>query len=175
MKKKITLLPVLLLGGLLTTSSAMAVNTTHVYFKGKIVESACGLSPDSIDQLIQLGQQPIHIFKAKGDRSPSIPFNIKLTDCNTEIATQAVFTFGSNNDSSGQLFNVEGGATGIGVRILHNGTPINNGDVATTNSIVEGNNIASFSAAFEANVDPLLVPITSGTADSWALLQVTYL
>ena len=54
--------------GLMSATPALAENTTNVYFKGEIVESACGLSPDSLDQTIELGQHPTHIFKAKGDR-----------------------------------------------------------------------------------------------------------
>ncbi|MDK9757085.1 type 1 fimbrial protein [Vibrio sp. D173a] len=160
--------------GLMSATPALAENTTNVYFKGEIVESACGLSPDSIDQTIQLGQQPTHIFKAKGDRSTPVPFQVKLTDCDTSVATTAQFTFASNPDTTGDLFSVEGGATGIGVRILHDGNPINNGDVAASNVLSDGTNIASFSAAYEANVDVTATPVTAGVAESWALLRVTY-
>lgn len=160
--------------GLMSATPALAENTTNVYFKGEIVESACGLSPDSIDQTIQLGQQPTHIFKAKGDRSTPVPFQVKLTDCDTTVATKAEFTFDSNPDTTGDLFSVEGGATGVGVRILHDGNPIDNGDVAASNVIVDGTNIASFSAAYEANVDVTATPVTAGVAESWALLRVTY-
>lgn len=172
---KITLWPVLLLTGVLVSSSAIAVNQSKVHFHGSIVASACGLSPEPTAQLVQLGQQPTNLFKVKGDRSPAVPFNIKLIHCHTKIASQAALTFALNKDETGHLFNVKGGATGVGVRILHHGVPLNNGDVATKNSIVEVNNMALFSAAFEANVDPAIVPITSGTADAWVLLRVNYL
>lgn len=158
----------------LTSAQALADNTTNVYFKGEIVEAACGLSPDSIDQTIELGQHPTHIFKAKGDRSTPVPFNIKLTDCDTTVSKTADFTFLSNQDTSGKLFNVEGGATGVGVRILHNGQPVDNGAVAASNTLVDGTNIVSFSAAYEANVDITATPVTAGNAESWALLRVSY-
>lgn len=164
-----------LLLGLMSATPALAENTTNVYFKGEIVESACGLSPDSIDQTIELGQQPTHIFKAKGDRSTPVPFRVKLTDCDPSVSSNAEFTFVSNPDATGDLFSVDGGATGIGVRILHNGNPVNNGDVAATNVLVDGTNIASFSAAYEANIDiDDTHKVTAGNAESWALLRVTY-
>lgn len=153
---------------------ALADNATNVYFKGEIVEAACGLAPDSIDQTIELGQHPTHIFKAKGDRSTPVSFNIKLTDCDTTISKTASFTFLSNQDATGKLFSVEGGATGIGVRILHNGKPVDNGAVAASNTLLDGTNIASFSAAYEANVDVTANPVTAGNAESWALLRVSY-
>lgn len=160
------------------SAPAMADNTTNVYFEGEIVEAACGLSPDSIDQTVQLGQHPTHIFKAKGDRSTPVPFNIKLTDCDTTVAKTADFTFTSNPDSTGNLFSVEGGAAGIGVRILHDGQAINNGDVAASNKLSDGTNVVSFSAAYEANgtadAEGNLSPVTAGVAKSWALLRVSY-
>ncbi|NRD74176.1 type 1 fimbrial protein [Shewanella sp. VB17] len=168
------ILSVLLLCGVMVSGTSNAVNGGSVSIKGRIVESACSFSPDAGNQQIQLGQQPTHLFKARGDRSTSVQFNIKLADCSTNIATQALLTFGSNNDSSGKLFNTKGDATGVGVRILHNGSPINNGDSAK-HHIIEGNIIPSYSVAFEANVDPSNTPITSGTANSWALLRVKYL
>lgn len=163
-----------LLFGLISTKSAFAENTTNVYFKGEIVESACGLSPDSLNQTIELGQHPTHKFQEKGDRSTPVPFRIKLTDCDTDVAKTAEFKFESNPDTTGELFNVEGGAAGIGVRILHNGNPINNGDVAATNVLVNGTNIASFSAAYEMNVDSSVSKVHAGNAESWALLRVSY-
>ena len=164
-----------LLLGMISTQSVMAENTTNVYFKGEIVESACGLSPDSLNQTIELGQQPTHKFKVKGDRSTPVPFRVKLTDCDSSTLKKAVFRFESNPDTTGELFNVEGGATGIGVRILHNGNPINNGDIAATNVLVNGTNIASFSAAYEMNVEAGPKAVTAGNAESWALLRVSYL
>lgn len=153
---------------------AFAENTTNVYFKGEIVQAACGLSPDTIDQTIELGQHPTHIFKATGDRSTPVPFNIKLTDCDTSVSNTAYFSFVSNQDTTGKLFNVEGGAFGVGVRILHNGEPVDNGEVAASNVLINGTNIAAFSAAYEANVDVAADPIIPGNAESWALLRVSY-
>lgn len=163
-----------LVSAILASPSVLADNTTNVYFKGEIVESACGLSPDSIDQTIQLGQHPTHIFKAQGDRSTPVPFNITLTDCDTNVSQTAEFTFLSNPDATGKLFSVEGGASGVGVRILHNGQPIDNGEIAGTSVLADGTNIASFSAAYEANVDVAATPVTAGNAESWALLRVSY-
>ncbi|MEZ8088070.1 fimbrial protein [Vibrio sp. 1S139] len=160
--------------GLISATPALAENETNVYFKGEIVESACGIAPESIDQTIELGQSPTHIFQAQGDRSTPVPFDIKLVECDTTVASTADFTFLSNPDTSGNLFSVEGGATGVGVRILHNGLPINNGDVAASNVLVDGTNIVSFSAAYEANTDVATTPVTAGNAESWALLRVAY-
>ncbi|PQJ42495.1 fimbrial protein [Vibrio campbellii] len=160
--------------GLMSATPALAENTTEVHFKGEIVESACGISPDSIDQTIQLGQYPTHIFKAQGDRSTPVPFRIKLIDCDTSVLKKANFIFTSNQDTTGKLFSVEGGATGLGVRILHDGVPIDNGAVAVSSTLVDGTNIATFSAAYEANVDVSTTPVTAGPAESWALLRVTY-
>ncbi|GEM76228.1 fimbrial protein [Vibrio sagamiensis] len=154
----------------------MQKNETLVNFQGELVESACGLSPNSEDQTIKLGQQPTHLFVKKGDNSPQVSFNIKLIECNTTVAKKATFTFLSNQDITGDLFNVEGGATGIGVRIFHNGKKIKNGQVAATNKLSNGNNIASFSAAYERNIEEGGSDIvTAGVANSRALLQVGYL
>ncbi|MDR9826292.1 fimbrial protein [Vibrio sp. FNV 38] len=158
------------------TVSAADYNETQVNFKGEIVSAACGLAPESIDQTIQLGQHPTHMFTATGDRSTPVSFGIKLVDCDASsseggIGRTASFTFHSNSHPGyGELFNVEGGASGVGVRILSNGLPINNGDVANDLPLVDGTNIMHFSAAYEATSDV----VTAGTAESWALMRVTY-
>ncbi|AUI88337.1 fimbrial protein [Vibrio azureus] len=158
------------------TAADMQQNETNVYFTGELVESACGLSPDSVDQTVELGQQPTHLFKEKGDHSTPVPFQIKLIDCDTTTAKKATFTFLSNPDKTGLLFNVTGGARGVGVRIFHNGEKIDNGSVAAENKLTDGTNIVSFSAAYERNVDSSgTVPVTAGVAKSWALLRVGYL
>ncbi len=160
--------------GAFSSSSVLADNVTKVYFTGEIVESACGLASDSVHQTVQLGQYPTHVFKAKGDRTQPVPFTIRLTDCDTNIAQIASFTFYANPDSSGKLFQVDGGAQGIGVRLFYNHQPLDNGAVATMKTLADGENVTHFAAAYEANTDVTTSPVTVGRAQSWALLKVAY-
>ncbi|MGL6260344.1 fimbrial protein [Vibrio sp. WXL103] len=147
-------------------------NETQVNFKGEIVSAACGLAPESMDQTVQLGQHPAHLFTSVGTRTTPVAFGIKLTDCNTETYENATFTFHSNPaPDKPELFGVEGGAEGIGVRILHGGNPIDNGTATSSISLVDGTNIMYFSAAYESTSET----VKAGSAESWALLRVEYL
>ncbi len=58
-------------------------NPGTVRFIGEIVSGACGIDANSMDQTVSLGQVPSNSFKAIGDRSTPVKFDITLTDCDT--------------------------------------------------------------------------------------------
>ncbi|WP_217274039.1 fimbrial protein [Shewanella sp. VB17] len=174
MKKNITLLAALSFAGIMASTTAIAAgNQTTVNFKGEVVSAACGIAPESVDQTVQLGQHPTHIFKAKGSSSIPVQFNIKLIECSLDTYTKAKFTFnGSTDATNSELFAVNGGAQGVGVRLSHGGTPIVAGTEATTVELTIDTNVITFSAALEADDDDDAV---AGVAEATTTLNIAYL
>ena len=73
----------------LSASAFAAGNPGTITFNGEIVAGACGISGDTLDQTVSLGQVPANTFAKLGDRSQATPFNIQLTDCDTTTAKNA--------------------------------------------------------------------------------------
>jgi len=152
--------------------STPAGNPGLITFQGEIVAGACGISADTFDQTVPLGQVPANIFKQAGDRSPAQNFNIVLTDCDTTTAKNAFFTFtGTEDQTNGKLFATTGSATNVGIRLQSGSEYLDNGGEQQAPVILSnGNNTVSFAAMYEATA----ATVTPGVADSTANFTVRY-
>lgn len=155
------------------STSSFAAGTGTINFTGEIVAGACGIDANSLNQTVNLGQVPTNLFKAAGDKSSAVPFDIKLTDCDTSISKNALFTFtGTSNSVQPKLIATVGSATNVGIRLqsasgeyLDNGAE-QKGPVVLSN----GNNVVRFAAMYEATA----AGVTPGTADGVANFTVRY-
>ncbi|WP_233853172.1 fimbrial protein [Paraburkholderia sp. HD33-4] len=160
------------------SSSAFAATPTGnpgtINFIGEIVAGACGISADTLDQTVSLGQVPAGEFAKAGDRSQTpAPFNIVLTDCNIATAKNAFFTFtGTSDVDVPGLFAVTGGAGNVGIRLqTASGEYLDNGaEQKSTVVLSNGNNTVRFAAMYEATQ----ATVTPGVADSVANFTVRY-
>ncbi|SEA03379.1 fimbrial protein [Variovorax sp. YR216] len=166
-----TLKKIALVAALAALSSASFANT--VTFQGKIIAGACGISGDTVDQIVQLGDVPANVFQAAGDRSTPVPFWIELTDCDTTTTKNAKFTFtGTSVASAPALFATTGAATNVGIRLeAGSGTALDNGvEQAAPVLLQPGNNRVQFGARYESTA----ATVTPGDADAVANFTIRY-
>lgn len=150
-----------------------ATGTGTISFTGEIVAGACGIDAGSLDQTVKLGYVSTNKFVAAGDRSTPQNFDIKLTDCDTTVATKAYFTFsGTSNSVVSGLIATVGSATNVGVRLqAPSGENIDNGkEQAGAIVLSSGLAVARFAAMYEATA----AGVTAGTADAVANFTVRY-
>lgn len=170
---------------LLSVTSAYAATQTAnggvVHFKGEIVNAACAVSAESDGQIVKLGQYRTAQFKAVGDKTGTVPFDIKLIDCDTTVATNASVAFKGVADSTDpsvlQISNIGGGASGssagVGIEIAdHKGVILTpDASVYSTKSILkDGDNTLNFTARYKSTKEL----VTAGKADADATFTMKY-
>lgn len=94
-----------------------------VYFRGGIVEPACTVSPESKNQIVDLGIISSNQFNGVGSHSIKLPFFIKLMNCNKNMADKvSLYILGDVNSIDKQLFNItekQNSASGVGVALFN--------------------------------------------------------
>ncbi|PIJ49864.1 type-1 fimbrial protein subunit A [Erwinia sp. OLTSP20] len=151
-----------------------------VHFRGSLVDAACAVSSDSSDQIVTMGQYTLHHFKKIGDKSGSVPFKIKLEDCDSTVASTAAMAFIGQQDSvKKDLLAIDTGsgntstATGVAIQILDESSKALTPDGATFSTphkLIDGMNILSFSAQY---VSTSATP-TAGEANADATFIMQY-
>lgn len=110
--------------------SSYAIGKTHViidggmvHMRGSISEPACSISPESQNQIIDLGVISSNKFHGVGSRSVKIPFTLKLMDCNKNISDKVSFLMlGDVNKTDGRIFNIVdqiSSASGVGIALYN--------------------------------------------------------
>ena len=170
---KVKLISALVPAVLMMSSSAFAAEgeTSTVNFTGEIVESTCALAPVSKNQTVDLGQVSANVLATVNSTSQPKAFAINLTGCSLANATTATVTF-SGDTAADTALNVTGGAAGVGLQILQNGTPLTlDGSTASAaQTLVVGNNTLDFAARYVA----LAATVTAGKADAVANFTMNY-
>lgn len=64
-------------------SVTTTVNGGVIHFKGEVVNAACAIDSESMNQTVELGQVRSSRLAKAGDLSSAVGFNIKLNDCDT--------------------------------------------------------------------------------------------
>ena len=163
-----------------STSHALEVNGGTVNFKGEFVNAACAVSTESDNQIVNLGQHRTASLTAVGNTTTSIPFNIKLVDCNPTVGQEtASITFnGVTDPTDATLIAVNSGtnepaATGVGIEILDSSSKtleLNNNKYSPAIDLIEGTNQLNFFARYKSTADV----VTPGRADGMATFKVNY-
>ncbi|MEY8650260.1 fimbrial protein [Klebsiella michiganensis] len=178
-----TLALVVLTGLSLSSASVFAadpvtVNGGTVHFKGEVVNAACAVDADSVEQTVQMGQVRSALLGSAGATSSAVGFNIQLNDCDTTVATKASVAFygtavDSENPTVLALQNSSaGGATNVGVQILDSmGTPLalDGATFGAAANLNNGTNVIPFQARYYATG-----AATAGTANADATFKVQY-
>ncbi|HFT5707855.1 TPA: fimbrial protein [Escherichia coli] len=68
-------------------SVTTTVNGGVIHFKGEVVNAACAIDSESMNQTVELGQVRSSRLAKAGDLSSAVGFNIKLNDCDTNFRT----------------------------------------------------------------------------------------
>lgn len=139
-------------------SSAMVMGAAHaasqgghgtVTFRGEIIDSACSITPDTIDQTVQMGEISNKVLANGGSSTPR-DFNIKLENCDIsglkDKTVTPTFT-GTASTANPDLLAIAGTASGASIALTQdNSKPIKLGEPAQPFSIRDGNNTLHFAA-----------------------------
>lgn len=163
-----------------------------VTFEGSIIEAACGISPESTDQTVNLGQIA-KVQLVDGGTSTPKPFKIELVDCDTSFVpagttlpvTTASVTFSgpgaittAGGTASDTMLAIQGTAKGAGVVI--SGL---NGEIVTINdktkpagtiTLQDGDNTLLFSAYLQGFPGSTASTIEAGAFQSVANFTMSY-
>lgn len=164
-----------------TAASAAIVTGGTVHFTGQIVNAACAVSADSVDQTVKMGQFRTANFSSVGTRSNAVPFTIKLEDCDTSVSTTAATSFYGSLDQNDPtvltVSNIAGGAagtaSGVGIEISdHTGKVLkpDGSEFSTAQELVDGSNVLSFTARYKSTQ----ASVTPGQADADATFKMQY-
>ncbi|EGN0827431.1 fimbria/pilus outer membrane usher protein [Escherichia coli] len=78
-------------------SVTTTVNGGVIHFKGEVVNAACAIDSESMNQTVELGQVRSSRLAKAGDLSSAVGFNIKLNDCDTNNTSSGTSGYSSLN------------------------------------------------------------------------------
>jgi len=155
--------------------SASAADQGHgtVTFIGSIIDAPCSISPDSVDQTVNLGEVSNVALKNGGTSEPQ-PFDIKLEQCDTSTlkTVQATFT-GAPSAGNPDLLGITGTAKGASIAITNgSGEVITLGTPSPAQTLQNGNNTLAFSAYLQG--DGASATVVPGSFQSVADFTLSY-
>ncbi|HFZ0985470.1 TPA: fimbrial protein BcfA [Klebsiella aerogenes] len=145
-------------GGMTCAANAdtSTVSGGTVNFTGQVVNAACSVSADSIDQTVTLSQVRTSKLTAAGMvANQKEDFSIKLEDCDTTVSQNAAVIFNGQQDSSlaGSLANTAGAgsATNVALQLYGpDGQVLNIGDTSGAITLINGENTVPLSVDYVA-------------------------
>ncbi|WPU21986.1 fimbrial protein [Cedecea neteri] len=137
-------------------ATANAADQGHgtITFAGSIIDAPCSITPESIDQTVNLGQISNKAL-AKGGKSNLRAFDIKLESCDItglkEKTITTTFTGTGSTALPGYLA-IVGTASGASIGITaDDGKNINLGEASPVTTIQNGSNTLRFAAYLQGN------------------------
>ncbi|EIT7186889.1 MAG: type 1 fimbrial protein [Serratia marcescens] len=132
------------------SSVAHAADQGHgtVTFTGSIVDAPCSISPETIDQTVNLGQVSNVALKDGGKSTPK-NFKIELENCTvtTGKTVQVTFTGAKAQESNKNLLAITGSASGAGIAMTDtSGALVELGKAGTAQILQNGKNTLQFAA-----------------------------
>ncbi|EMM5117895.1 fimbrial protein [Providencia stuartii] len=160
-------------------SAANAADQGHgkITFKGAIIDAPCSISPNSIDQTVELGQIS-NMALVDGGKSTPRPFEITLDNCDiTKLAKGVQLTFSgaaASFDNTNKTLGIVGAGAGAGVQITNgSGNVVTLGTATPFQQIQNGNNTLNFAAYLKGNGGDIDT-ITAGDFSSVADFTLSY-
>ncbi|HAS1787413.1 TPA: type 1 fimbrial protein [Enterobacter cloacae] len=125
-----------------------------VTFTGAIIDAPCSITPDTIEQTVDLGEISNKAL-ANGGKSRPRPFDIKLESCDlaglTDKTVTITFTGSESRAQPGYLALV-GTASGAAIGITNdNGTNIPLGTPSSVTKTQQGDNTLTYAAYLQGN------------------------
>lgn len=176
---KSVMLAMVMAGGIssaMAASSATTVSGGTVNFVGSVVNAACSVSSDSVDQTVTLDQvRTASLAKAGQPAGQQQKFNIKLEDCDTSISQNAAVIFNGESDSTttGALANTAGAgaATNVALQLYGpDGNILKLGDTSSSTVLINGENTLPFSVDYIATAGAA----TAGNVAATATFNMVY-
>lgn len=153
-----------------TTVSGGTVN-----FVGQVVDAACSVSADTIDQTVTLGQvRAVKLTSPGMVANQKENFNIKLEDCDTSVQQNAAVIFNGQQDAGepGSLANTAGAgsATNVALQLYGpDGQVLNIGETSSTVKLNNGENVIPLSVDYIATGEA-----TAGNVTATATFSMVY-
>lgn len=168
-------------GSMLLCGTAFAAGNTgsgKVTFNGEIINAPCSVAPESVDQVVEMGQISTKEL-ANGGESNSKPFSIKLLNCeisDKEDAVKVTFS-GAKDPVDSSLLVIGGGdAAGAGIKMTAPGTgaAIVLGEPTAAFGLVNGDNELPFSAVLKGYADQTANPLQAGAFTAVTNFTLSY-
>ncbi|ASV56848.1 hypothetical protein LJPFL01_3485 [Lelliottia jeotgali] len=160
-------------------ASAMVTGAAHadadqghgkIKFEGTVIEAACSIDSDSLDQTVQMGAIAKHALEG-GKKSSPVDFSIKLHDCDTSVGSTATVAFnGIAGDSAGTLdktfatTGTAGGGVGVAITDL-GGVAIEPNSASTPMTLADGDNELEFQAYVVGSTTSVIAGAFSSVAN----------
>lgn len=164
----------------LASTGAIADTTTvsggTINFEGKVVNAACSVAADSMNQTITLDDVKVSKLATAGEASgQAVPFQIVIADCDTTVMKNVSVSFNGQSDaiSTGALANNAGAgaATNVGLQLYGpDGEPLALGVESSTVALTGEQNSLPFSVDYIATGDAA----TAGTVAATATFSMNY-
>jgi type 1 fimbria pilin len=146
-----------------------------VTFTGSIIDAPCSISPETIDQTIELGQISKVALKDSGKSTPR-NFSIDLENCEVgdKDNNKVTVTFtGMESVAANGLLGITGTAKGASVAITDgSGKTIELGKATKAQQLQNGNNTLNFSAYMQG--DGASAAVTEGEFQAVADFTLAY-
>ncbi|WP_312951734.1 fimbrial protein BcfA [Superficieibacter sp.] len=162
-------------GGTAMAAEASTVTGGTVNFVGQVVDAACSVTADSIDQTVTLGQvRSSKLTTAGMTANQKEDFNIKLEDCDITVSQNAAVIFNGQQDPTqiGALVNTAGAGAASNVALQlygPDGQVLNVGESSSTVTLIDGGNTIPLSVDYIATGEA-----TSGTVAATATFSMVY-
>ncbi|UWX92735.1 fimbrial protein BcfA [Enterobacter mori] len=166
-----------LLGGLAMNAQADTVTVSGgtVNFVGQVVNAACSVAADSVDQTVILSQvRTVKLTAAGMQANQKEDFSIVLEDCDTTVSQNAAVIFNGQQDAAhvGSLANTAGAgaATNVALQLFGpDGNTLKLGETSSSTKLINGENIIPLSVDYIATG-----AATPGNVSSTATFQMVY-
>jgi type 1 fimbria pilin len=161
---KIKQLVTLMMGLGLAMGTVSVAQAGTVTFKGSIIDAPCSITPDTVDQTVNLGQISNVALKDQGKSTPQ-NFSIKLDKCDVTTLKNVTATFtGAASAGNADLLGITGTAKGASIAITDGGSRvIKLGEATKAQKIQKGSNTLAFAAYLQGDPD-VASTVTGGTA-----------
>jgi len=181
MKLNKLMLAAIVTAGISTMAHAANSGNGKVTFTGAIIDAPCSITPESVDQTVDLGQVSSVALKNGGKSNPR-PFTIDLENCsfeavggNTQKNKVAVTFTGMESSSVAGLLGITGTAQGAAVAITDgSGDVIKLGQPTKPQALQLGNNTLTFSAYLQGASTAAATTIVPGNFQSVADFTLAY-
>lgn len=149
---------------LVMAAAAQAADMGHgtVSFTGSIIDAPCSISPENIDQTVDLGQVSNSALAKKGKTSPKF-FSIRLDNCaltaeegataKSKVSVKFTGTSGMTDGMLGLVGTAQGASLALTDK-SGNLIPLNSASAAQT--IQDGENTLSFGAYLQGDGDAVV-------------------
>lgn len=183
MKKTLFLSIATLFAASAASAAPVTVNGGTVNFNGEIVNAACAVGNDSLNQTVTLGQFRTTKFKTTGDQTDGQQFKINLVDCDPTVSQTAKIAFkGSSIAGQPELLSLIAGnggngssAKGVGIEISDaQGTAmkLDGSNATAASNLLQGQNEFTFVARYKSYADA--AGVVAGPANGVANFEITY-